>query len=92
VSERELRPARTEDHLAVVEIIQAADLLYRGETDFTLEILREQIVGDSGFDSERDLVVVEASGSVLAYAMVNGQLAFVGASVPSTRTPSCAAS
>jgi hypothetical protein len=76
--EWQLRPAGPEDHVAVVAITDAQDLAYRGQTDFTLEALRDQILADSTVDAERDLVVIELAGTVVAYGLFNGRSAFTG--------------
>jgi ribosomal protein S18 acetylase RimI-like enzyme len=71
----QLRPAGRDDLPAIVEIIRAEDLLHRGHSDIDLEVSRERIAADPGFDAERDQIVAEVEGQLIAAVILNPRAA-----------------
>jgi ribosomal protein S18 acetylase RimI-like enzyme len=76
----QLRPAGPDDLPAIVEIIRAEDLLYRGHSDIDLDVSRERIAADPGFDAERDQIVAEVEGQVIAAVILNPRAANIAVS------------
>jgi mycothiol synthase len=66
----QLRPATTDDHAEIVRIGQVEDIHYRGLTDFTLEMLEAQLLEESTFDAQRDLVVAERDGGLIGAVII----------------------
>jgi ribosomal protein S18 acetylase RimI-like enzyme len=71
----QLRPAGLEDLPAIVALVQAEDLKYRGHTDFSLGEVREQIAADRRFDVARDQIAAECDGQLIASAIVTPRAA-----------------
>ncbi len=72
-----LRPAGLEDLPAIVALVQAEDLKYRGHTDVSLGEVQEQLAADSKFDAQRDQVAVESEGKLIAAAIIIPRAAII---------------
>jgi mycothiol synthase len=71
-----LRPPTPQDAEAVLALIVARDVADYGAPDYTLADLREEWASGE-VDLERDAVVVEEDGALVAYGLVRAQGAFV---------------
>jgi ribosomal protein S18 acetylase RimI-like enzyme len=67
----QLRRGTPDDLPAIVEIVNVEDLVYRGRSDIELDTLRQQITADPHFDAERDEVVAEVNGELVAAAIID---------------------
>ena len=72
-----LRPAGLEDLPAIVELVQAEDLRYRGHTEMTLGGVQEQIAVNQHFDAARDQVAAELDGKLIGAAILVPQTALI---------------
>ncbi len=73
----QIRAAEPDDLPAIVELIRAEDLRYRGHTDMTLAGVQEQVAANPHFDAARDQVAAERDGELIAAAVLVPQTALI---------------